>query len=77
MCVCVYIMYTHVLTEECECGYGHATVASGGHRTTLGKWSSHSTFFETGSFSGSWLFTLAGEGASGDFPLPTVFPQAS
>lgn len=27
VCVCVYIMYTHVLTEECECGYGHATEA--------------------------------------------------
>lgn len=26
MYVCMYIMYTHVLTEECERGYGHATV---------------------------------------------------
>lgn len=26
VCVCVHTMYTQVLTEECECGYGQVTV---------------------------------------------------
>lgn len=62
--VCVYM-----LIEVCEFGYVHATAAMQRSQDSIGYWSLPSTYFETEYSSGSPLFTLAGKGASGDFPL--------